>query len=103
MKWFNEPEQQARWFAGTGYLPARRSSADHPAVRARFDECPGLRLALGQLDHATFEPQLTAWYDGREFLAEAVEIALYGRMSPEEALERAAELSNEAIDSYGER
>lgn len=99
VKWFSEPQQQARWFAGTGYLPARISSLDQPHVEDRFERYPGLREAVRQLEFATHEPQISAWYDGREFLAEAVEIALYGQMSPVEALERAARLSDSEIAS----
>jgi maltose-binding protein MalE len=54
---------------------------------------------IGQLEYARFEPQITAWYDGREFLSEAVEIALYGRMTADEALSRAAGLADAEIES----
>ena len=33
IKWFTEPEQQAEWFAGSGYLPVRNSAYDLPAAR----------------------------------------------------------------------
>ena len=99
VKWFTAPRQQARWFAATGYLPARRSSLEEPAARNRIEEYPGLLGVLGQLDYATFEPQIKAWFDGREFLSEAVEIAMYGQMTPEEALRRAAELTDEGISA----
>ncbi|MCK5035936.1 MAG: ABC transporter substrate-binding protein, partial [Candidatus Sabulitectum sp.] len=32
IKWFAQPDIQARWFAGSGYLPARISSLEEPAV-----------------------------------------------------------------------
>jgi len=99
IKWFSETRQQARWFSGSGYLPARRSSLSEPEALCRLADYPGLVDVLGQLDYALFEPQITAWYDGREFLSEAVEIALYGRMTAEEALSRAAGLADAEIDS----
>jgi multiple sugar transport system substrate-binding protein len=94
IKWFTRPDIQARWFAGSGYLPARVSSLDEPALVEKMERFPGLRAVLDQLNYAVFEPQITAWYDGREFLSESVEIVLYGRMTPEEALARAAELAD---------
>lgn len=97
IKWFTTPEIQARWFAGSGYLPARMSSMEHPAYVEKVSEFPGLQAVVDQLHYAVFEPQITAWYDGREFLSESVEIVLYGRMTPEEALERAAELADAEI------
>jgi ABC-type glycerol-3-phosphate transport system substrate-binding protein len=99
IKWFTDTRQQARWFAGSGYLPARRSSLLEPEALQRLEEHPGLIGVLEQLDYALFEPQITAWYDGREFLSEAVEIALYGRMTAEEALSRAAGLADAEIES----
>lgn len=97
IKWFTRPDIQARWFAGSGYLPARMSSLDEPAYLAKIEMYPGLQGVIDQLYYAVFEPQITAWYDGREFLSEAVEIVLYGRMSPEEALSRAADLADAEI------
>ncbi len=97
IKWFAQPDIQARWFAGSGYLPARISSLEEPAVITKMEEYPGLKLVLEQLHYAVFEPQITAWYDGRAFLSESVEIVLYGRMTPEEALSRAADLANAEI------
>ncbi|MCD4708124.1 MAG: ABC transporter substrate-binding protein [Candidatus Sabulitectum sp.] len=97
IKWFTQPDIQARWFAGSGYLPARVSSLEDPAVIEKIEEYPGLEAVLEQLHYAVFEPQITAWYDGRAFLSESVEIVLYGRMMPEEALSRAADLANAEI------
>ena len=99
IKWFTEPRQQARWSAATGYIPATRSSFDHPEIQERLQEYPGLIDVMLQVEYAQFEPQRTFWYDGRLFLSEAVEIALYGRMSAEEALERAARLADAELGS----
>lgn len=103
IKWFTSTEQQARWSAGSGYLPARRSSVDHPLMQQKLLEYPGLAEVLAQVETAVFEPQTTAWYDGREFLSEAVEIVLYGRMAPADALDRAAALTDAEIRSESER
>lgn len=103
IRWFTAREQQARWSAGSGYLPARRSSIDHPLMLRKFLDHPGLSSVMAQVETALFEPQNTAWYDGREFLSEAVEIVLYGRMAPKDALDRAAALTNAEIRSEAER
>jgi len=99
IKWFTEPRQQARWSAASGYLPATRSSLAAPEIQARFEQYPGLEEVMRQVEYAWFEPQQTFWYDGRLFLSEAVEIALYGRMTAEEALSRAAELADAELGS----
>ncbi len=103
IRWFTEPVQQARWSAGSGYLPARRSSLDHPLMQEKFIEYPGLYAVVAQVETALYEPQTIAWYDGREFLSEALEIVLYGRMEPEEALDRAASLTDAEIRLENER
>lgn len=99
IKWLTEPGQQARWSAATGYIPATESSLEHSIIRERFQEYPGLEDVMLQVEYAQFEPQGTFWYDGRMFLSEAVEIAIYGRMSAEEALERAARLADAELES----
>ncbi len=98
-KWFLEPRQQARWFEGSGYLPAVRSALLEPEALGRIGSNPGLDGVIAQLDYASFEPQTSAWYEGREFLSEAIEIALYGRMTASEALSRAAELTDAEISA----
>jgi len=99
IKWFTESEQQARWSAATGYVPATRTSLDHPKIQERFEQYPGLQEVMLQVEYAQFEPQRTFWYDGRLFLSEAVEIALYGRMTAQDALERAAALADAELGS----
>lgn len=99
IKWFTDPARQARWSAATGYVPATESSLALPGMRELFDRYPGLEDVMMQVEYAHFEPQGTFWYDGRMFLSEAVEIAIYGRMSAEEALERAARLADAELGS----
>jgi len=99
IKWFTEPGQQARWSAASGYIPATRSSFDYPEIQERLQKYPGLMDVMLQVEYAQFEPQRTFWYDGRLFLSEAVEIALYGRMSAEDALGRAASLADAELGS----
>ncbi|MEN8209421.1 MAG: ABC transporter substrate-binding protein, partial [Candidatus Fermentibacteria bacterium] len=99
IKWFTEPMQQARWSAATGYIPATSSSLDYPEIQERFQKYPGLMDVMLQVEYAQFEPQRTFWYDGRLFLSEAVEIALYGSMSAEDALNRAARLADAELGS----
>jgi len=99
IKWFTEPRQQARWSAATGYVPATRTSMDYPEIQEQFHRYTGLKDVMLQVEYAQFEPQRTFWYDGRLFLSEAVEIALYGRMSAEDALKRAADLADAELES----
>lgn len=49
MTWLNEPEQQATWHAGTGYVPIRQSAIELPAVADLWAEEPAFRVAYDQL------------------------------------------------------
>jgi sn-glycerol 3-phosphate transport system substrate-binding protein len=49
MRWLDEPEQQAEWHAGTGYIPIRRSAIELPAVSELWAAEPEFRLAYDQL------------------------------------------------------
>jgi ABC-type glycerol-3-phosphate transport system substrate-binding protein len=42
--WLNEPEQQARWHSGTGYLPTRRSATELPAVTDLWASQPYFKI-----------------------------------------------------------
>ncbi|MCK4512535.1 hypothetical protein KAW64_12400, partial [bacterium] len=55
----------------------------------------GLEGVLRQLEFASYEPRSAAWYAGRKHLEEmGVEGALRQRMTPPEALAKAAQLVN---------
>jgi sn-glycerol 3-phosphate transport system substrate-binding protein len=44
VKWLMEPQQQAEWFAGSGYLPTRTSSYELPPAQDIWPY-PGFRVA----------------------------------------------------------
>jgi multiple sugar transport system substrate-binding protein len=98
IKWFTDTEQTARWAAGTGYAPVRRSAFETEILRAKFEEFPGLREALGQLEYASFEPKIAGWYAGRRYLGErAIEAVLRGDADIKTALDKAADKGNAEI------
>ena len=49
IKWLMEPEQQAEWFAGSGYLPVSRSAVNLPAAQDVLAKLPSLPGALRPL------------------------------------------------------
>ena len=95
IKWFTSPETSARWAASTGYAPVRMSAMESGTMQARFAEIEGLEGVLRQLEFASYEPRSAAWYAGRKHLEEVgVESALRQRMTPPDALAKAALLVN---------
>jgi multiple sugar transport system substrate-binding protein len=98
IKWFTETQQTARWAAGTGYTPVRRSAFETDILMQEFRKYPGLREAFGQLEYASFEPKIAGWYAGRRYLAErAIEAVLRGNEDEKSALDKAAAKGNAEI------
>ena len=108
IKWLIEPEQQAEWFAGSGYLPVSRSSLDLPAAREVVARYPLFRVALDLYLNAPATPATLGALLGphrqvQEFVIQAVEQMLAGAKDPLPALEEAAARSNQAITEYNQR
>ena len=46
IKWLMEPEQQAEWFAGSGYLPVSHAAVDLPAAKDVIAKYPQFQVPL---------------------------------------------------------
>ena len=108
IKWLMEPEQQAEWFAGSGYLPVSRSSVDLPAAQDAVARYPLFREALdlylnAPATPATLMAALGPFQKVREAVYTGVEEMLSGAKDPEQALKDAAPNANEAIAEYNQR
>jgi sn-glycerol 3-phosphate transport system substrate-binding protein len=105
IKWLMEPEQQAEWFAGSGYLPVSRSSVDLPAAQAAVARYPLFQEALDlYLNAPATAASLMAALGPVKKVDEAVytgvEEMLSGGKDPDKALEDAASNANDAIEEY---
>jgi ABC-type glycerol-3-phosphate transport system substrate-binding protein len=100
LKWFTNTENTAHWAAHTGYVPVRWSAFQTEIMRAQFAKYPGLEEVYKQLEWADFEPSMAAWLEGREYLGDAIEIALRGKATPEAALRDAAVRTNNLFRRY---
>ncbi len=108
LKWLMEPEQQAEWFAGTGFLAIRKSAYDLPAAQEALDKYPGFRVAVDGLSYGPTEPEtlgpiIGAFPQVREALATAAENMILASKDPDQALSDAAAESNRAIQEYNQR
>lgn len=93
LRFFLQPDVQVRWVLGTGYLPLRRSVLDHPGLQKLFQDVPGMREAMLQVEYAVTEPRDPVWFTARRYLStEGLEPALRGVLSPEAALTRVARM-----------
>jgi sn-glycerol 3-phosphate transport system substrate-binding protein len=108
IKWLVEPEQQAEWFAGSGYLPVRNSSYDLPAARDIIAKYPQFQVpvdlfAKTATTTAALGPLLGPFQQVRDAVRAAVEGMLSGSATPDAAMETAVEGGNAAIKQYNER
>ena len=108
IKWLMEPEQQAEWFAGSGYLPVRNSAYDLPTAKdtiARYPpfQIPADLFAKTATTTAALGPLIGPFQQVREAIRAAIESMLSGSASPDEAMAAAVKASNAAISDYNRR
>jgi len=108
IKWLMEPEQQAEWFAGSGYLPVNRSAIDLPAARDVIAQYPLFQVPLDlylntPVTPAALDVLLGPARQFREAISHAVEAMLSGSKDPIAALEDAAAEANRIIEEYNRR
>ena len=104
-RYLNEPDVQARWHAGTGYIPIRISAADRPEIAQLWTERPPYRVAYDQLlaSEADFGgPVIGPYGQVREAELASMERMLLEGDSPEEALAAAKEDADREIAEYNE-
>lgn len=96
IKYFTNPEIMVRWALGTGYLPFRKSAAEHPDMKRFWAEWEYNRTAFDCLPFAKSEPNLAGWQRVREYAAAALrkvlEGSLTGRAAALELQQQAAEV-----------
>jgi sn-glycerol 3-phosphate transport system substrate-binding protein len=108
IKWLLEPQQQAEWFAGSGYLPVRISAYELSAAQSAIAEYPLFRLPIDLFleapsTQASLGPLLGPFRDVREVVATAMEETVVGSKDPIEALDAAAAEANDMIEDYNRR
>jgi sn-glycerol 3-phosphate transport system substrate-binding protein len=108
IKWFTEPEQQAEWFAGSGYLPVRNSAYDLPAAKdiiAKYPqfEIPADLFAKTATTTAALGPLIGPFQQVRDAVRSAIESMLSGTTTPDQAMAAAVKQANAAITDYNSR
>jgi sn-glycerol 3-phosphate transport system substrate-binding protein len=108
IKWLMEPEQQAEWFAGSGYLPVSHAALDQPAAKDVIAKYPQFQVPLNLYLNSPTTPAALGALVGpfrqvREEILRAVEAMLSGAKDPDQALEDAAASANQAIEEYNQR
>jgi len=108
IKWLMEPEQQAEWYAESGYLPANLKAFELPAAGEIETKYPQMKT-VAQLyledssSSALLGPLLGSYLDINDIIVRAIEEMLVGDKDPIAAINDAAKETNEIIGEYNRR
>ncbi|MDP8210262.1 MAG: ABC transporter substrate-binding protein [Candidatus Stygibacter australis] len=98
VKWFTSAEITAKWSEYTYYMPVRRSAFQQPNIKKRLLTNPEIKSVYDQLEYATYEPQISEWFETRKYLEDQViEKVLRGTSTPKAALDKAAKKLTEML------
>ncbi len=104
-QYLSQPEQSIIWHKGTGYFPATHDAVAALETEGWFDENPNFRTAFDQILAGANTPASSGVLLGdfviiRDIVGAAIEDAVVNGMDPKEALDRAAEESNQVLEDY---
>lgn len=102
MKYLQTPEVQAEWHVGTGYFAINPAAYDLPIVEERWNTYPQLKVTVDQLQDtvpsvATQGALISVFPESRDHIVTAIE-ELYQGGDPQKVLDKAAQLTNRAIE-----
>ena len=102
------PQSQATWAAGTGYIPVRKSAASTTTITHLWATNPGYKVAYDEInngvnDAATSGSVIGPYADVRIDVLDAEESMYTQGVSPAKALASAASAVNNTISSYNQR
>ena len=100
IRWMTDPERAAAWSIETGYMGVSPDAYETGLLRDYVESFAPAAVARDQLEHGTAE--LSTYQGGRvrRALDNAVQAALTGQMSPEEALNQAQAEADAALRRY---
>lgn len=105
VKYLVAPERQAVWQAETGYFPITNKAYDQEIVVNNMTEFPQFQTAVNQLhatqlNTATKGAVMGVFPEARQIVETAIEEALNGVKSPQNALDDAAAAITDALAQY---
>ncbi|WZX99458.1 ABC transporter substrate-binding protein [Bacillus sp. FSL W7-1360] len=101
MKYVSSPEAQAQWHVDTGYFAIDPRAYDEEIVKEEWEKYPGLKVTVDQLSETKPSPAtqgaiMPVFPETREHVVRAMQ-SLYQGTDPQEALDQAAEATNQAL------
>ena len=109
LKFLVEADQQAEWYAGSGYFPIRTDAFDKPAAKEAEAKYPYLRVAPQQLQQGARNRATQGAIMGpfakirSDVITTAIESMVLTGTPPDEAIDKAASDATGLIKDYNER
>jgi sn-glycerol 3-phosphate transport system substrate-binding protein len=100
IEFMTSPEQAAAWSIATGYMGVSPAAYETEALKAYTAEFPPALVARNQLENAVAEFSTFETARVREGLNNAIQAALTGSKSPEEALGEAQQAAERLLRDY---
>jgi len=100
VKFMTSPEQAAKWSIETGYMGVSPAAYETEALKAYANAFPAALVARDQLEHAVAEFSTFQTARVREGLNNAIQAALTGSKTPEEALGEAQAAAERLLSAY---
>lgn len=100
IRWMTAPERAAAWSIETGYMGVSPAAYETDALQEYIEAFPAAAVARDQLEHGTAE--LSTYQGGRvrRALDNAIQAALTGQMSAQDALQQAQAEADAALRRY---
>lgn len=89
VKYFTSKEGTTQWSEATQYVPVRQS-AYQGMQQTYYKQNPGLEVAVKQLDHGVFSPNVPVWDEATTDIQNELFNAVAGKKSTKQALDDAA-------------
>lgn len=105
IKYMISPEQQVFWNKDTGYFPITTKAYELDEMNKHLEKFPQFRTAIDQLHDTPINTAIQGaligvFPEARQIIETNIEAMIAGSMTPEKALNKAAEDINKAIDNY---
>jgi len=101
LKYFASPKAQAIYAAKTGYFPATLSSQDTELLKENYAAYPQKQQAFELVfPHAQIDVSTAARRPIEDAVSQALELALTGKLTPEEAVKKAQADATKALEQF---
>ncbi|SFL19964.1 ABC transporter substrate-binding protein [Halanaerobium salsuginis] len=105
LKWLSEKDQQVYWFENTGYFPVTKAAVESEMNNQFFAKSPNyltafLQLLLSKKAVSTQGALIGTFPEVRQIIEEEVEKTLQGSLTPQAAMDEAAERVNKSLAEY---